>query len=135
MYKIITRTKRGRRYREISYPDNILVLNHLNMNLTQVRSILVRVILAERKSGRIRNNKKLMPYAFRLRRRRIELAHYYSSLGGKVSPLLFLPRLPVELRWPGIIGLVETKGYEDKLIANIKSFSKSVCNVYSPSDN
>lgn len=119
MYKIITRIKRGRRYREIDYPDNLLVLNYLSMNLTQVRSLLVRVILAERKSSRIHNNKKLMPYTFRLRRRRIELAHYYSSLGGKVSPLLFFSRLPVELRWPGIIGLVETKPYENKLITNL----------------
>lgn len=119
MRKIITKVKRGRRIREVNFPENILTLSHADMSLVQVRSVLVRVILAERKSSRINNNRKLMPYVFRLRNRRLQLARYFSSQGGKVSPLLFRSRLPAEIRWPGIIGLVETRPYENKLITNV----------------
>jgi hypothetical protein len=119
MQKIVTKVKRGRRIKEVNFPENILTLNHANMSLVQVRSVLVRVILAERKSNRINNNRKLMPYIFKLRNRRLQLAQYFSSQGGKVSPLLFRSRLPTGIKWPGIIGLVETKPYESKLITNV----------------
>jgi hypothetical protein len=119
MRKIVTKVKRGRRYKELDFPENLLKLNYFDMNLVQVRSVLVRVILAERKSSRINGNRKLMPYLFRLRRKRLQLAHYFSTQGGKVSPLLFLPSLPTGNRWPGIVGLVETRPYESKLITNL----------------
>lgn len=119
MRKIVTKVKRGRKIKEINFPENILTANHHNMSLVRVRSVLVRVILAERKSSRINNNRKLMPYWFRLKSRRFQLAQDFSSQGGKVSPLLFYPRLPSGIKWPGIIGLVETKPYESKLIINV----------------
>ena len=119
MRKIVTKVKRGKKVKEINFPENILTSNHQKMSLVQVRAILVRVILAERKSSRINNNRKLMPYLFRLRNRRLQLANYFSFLGGKVSPLLFYSRLPTGIKWPGIIGLVETKPYESKLITNV----------------
>lgn len=119
MRKIMTKVKNSRRINVIAYPENILIFDYLKMGRLEVRSILVRVILAERKSCRVNNNKKLMPYVFRLRKRRIELARYYVSIAGKVSPLLFRPRLPVEIKWPGIIGLVETRPYESSLIITL----------------
>jgi hypothetical protein len=45
------------------------------------------------------------------------VARYYLNKGGKVSSLALKSRLPNQLNWPGLIGLVESKGYESNFIA------------------
>ncbi len=117
MYKIIQRKDNiGKISRGIEYPEYLLRTSYKYMPKTKLRGLLVRLIMAEKKARNIESNKKLMAYSQRLKRKRHQVANYYKSIGGKISPLVLHNRLPSSLFWPGIIRLVETKSHEEYLI-------------------
>jgi hypothetical protein len=116
MYRLSKIKNRKRKY-EIVFPEDILKTNYKILEIQDIKRLLSRLILAEYRSTKARNFKKLVPYAIRLREKRLEVARYYLYKGGKVSSLALKSRLPNQLNWPGLIGLVESKGYESNFIA------------------
>jgi hypothetical protein len=50
--------------------------------------------------------------AYRFRARRVEVAKRFIALGGRVSRCVASGALPPPRRWPGVVCLVETKGFQ-----------------------
>ncbi len=120
MYKKIQRkNKNGKISLELEYPEYLLRENYKCMSKIRLRSFLVQLIIAEKRARNIEANKKLIAFSQRLKRMRLEVACYYKSLGGNISPLVLNKKLPSSLFWPGIVRLVHTKAYEEYLTSEV----------------
>lgn len=109
--------KRGGKYVVVLLsPHDVLRADIFSLNKNQLRSMLVRLVILEKKSRPLSNSKHLLPYRRRLREMRLSCAKRYVELSGLVSSLVLKHELPPSRNWPGIIRLIETKGCEGHLI-------------------
>lgn len=112
----LTKMLKPKRIYDSRLPEDLLRTDYKRLELTDLRRLLCKLILTEKNSRRVKARQNLMRYAIRLRERRLRVAEYFVSQGGKVSHLLLLSRLPPDIKWPGLIALVETKDFESELI-------------------
>jgi hypothetical protein len=84
------------------------------MDATALRLYLQRLILAEHRGQKGRPSGARL---YQLRRRRKEVARVFVERGGCVSSRVLDGALPAPMRWPGVVRLIETPGFDFKLIA------------------
>ena len=115
MYRFTKIKRSGVRRTELAFPENLLRAKTEDMNKPQLRSLLVRLLLAEKRSRRLQD-KELRQYHARLKVKPLNVAGLFVAKGGPVSSVVHRQHLPTSLFWPGIVGLVETKSYEECLL-------------------
>jgi hypothetical protein len=102
-------------------PEDVLAQKWRRLPKDLLRSYLVRILTIElhtypATSAKSRRRPSNPHMRFRLRRRRHEVIDRFVSSGGKVSSLVVRQNLPHGKRWPGVVGLVETRGFEHEFI-------------------
>ena len=102
-------------------PEGVLAQKWRRLSKDVLRSYLVRILTIElhtypATSSKSRRKPSNPHMRFRLRRRRHEVVERFVRSGGKVSSLVAGQSLPHGKKWPGVIGLVETRGFEHAFI-------------------
>ena len=78
-----------------------------------VRSLLISILSYEHRAHK--DNDFYFwarPYKKELKNRRLLVAHYYQQQGGKISAAILASELPPDKKWPGLVRLVETDGFD-----------------------
>jgi hypothetical protein len=112
----------GKRHDDRRYPrtpEGVLAQKWRHLNLDALRAYLVRLIVLElhtyprppRDDGYPRHRH----LRHRLRARRRSVAKRFVSLGGRINPQLSEGMLPHGKCWPGVVCLVETRGFEEHM--------------------
>lgn len=97
-------------------PTAILKVDIKTLNANELKKHLITIVITEYKCTGPKVVPKLKRYRFQLRDVRIKTATLYQKKGGVLSNLLFKHCLPSYLQWPGVIGLIQHKGFENYLV-------------------
>jgi hypothetical protein len=95
-------------------PASLLAMQWRLMDTAALRMYLQRLVLAEHRGRKAQRSGGRL---YQLRRRRKEVAHLFVEQGGRVSQCVLDGILPAPMRWPGVVHLIETPGFDFELIA------------------
>jgi len=94
------------------FPQNALNVRYQTMTIIEVRHLLSKLLSMETRSHPASKYKELHQYHIRFRWKRLRVVNHYVSLGGEVSSIILKRKLPSWKKWPGIVHLIKTKGFE-----------------------
>jgi hypothetical protein len=102
-------------------PDEVLAQKWRRFCKHQLRSYLVRILTLELHTGPPTSSKSRRKPTHRhmrsrLRRRRREVIERFVRSGGAVSSLALGHNLLHGKKWPGVIGLIKSQGFEQEFI-------------------
>jgi hypothetical protein len=96
----------------LEFSRELLGTRWKSLNREDLESHLRLLILAECRARPTHSDFDPSLPAYRFRARRKEVARRFVELGGTVSHCVVSGALPQARRWPGIVRLVETPGFE-----------------------